>query len=60
MKKLFLVVLFSFLFGYFFGQYSNISEKIANTYLEILQESDQGYKLVECGGDADCYDKNGF
>lgn len=62
MKKLFLIVLFSFLIGYFFGQYSKISEKIADTYLEILQESDQqsAYALVDCGGDADCYEKNGF
>lgn len=49
--------------SYYLGIHSSFSDKLIEFYtMEEAQEEQEasGYKLLECSGDADCFQKNGF
>lgn len=50
--------------SYYLGIHSSFSDKLVNFYTQEEQSQEEqeasGYKLLECSGDADCFQKNGF
>lgn len=58
-KYLILAACAIFCVAFWLGVHSSFSDKLIEFYT-IEEQTEAGYKLVDCDGDADCFQKNGF